>query len=121
MNSKIDTIKIDARGKVLGRLATNIADILRGKNSPSFMPNKISNNKVVVYNAKDIRFTGNKIEQKKYWRHTGWPGGFREKSLKSIWPNDVNYVVRKAVWGMLPKNRLRKLCMKKLQIMAESE
>lgn len=115
------TQTIDAKGQVLGRLATKIAVVLRGKDKPSFAPNKIVGDKVIVTNAKDIRVTGNKLENKIYYRHTGYIGGLKEISLKDQLDKDPTEVIKKAVYGMLPSNRLRKELMKRLSVYAEGK
>lgn len=107
--------KIDASNQSLGRLASKIAQILRGKNDPKFQPYKLSGQKVLVQNVGKIKFTGRKIEQKKYYHYSGYPGGLREKKIKDIFLKNPGEVLRRAVFGMLPKNRLRKEMIKNLQ------
>lgn len=109
---------VDARGKRLGRLASNIASILRGKNKPAFVPFMDLGDFVVVVNADKIVFTGNKIMDKKYWRHMGYPGGLKIFNLKEIMEKDPPFVLKNAVKGMLPHNRLGKRLLKKLKIYA---
>lgn len=107
--------KINAEGKILGRLATEVAVILRGKNKPDFLPNKISGNRVTVYNTDKIRATGKKMEQKLYRRHSGYIGvGFKEEKMKDLMERDSRRVLRHAVMGMLPKNRSRAKIIKNL-------
>lgn len=108
-------IEINAENQILGRLASRIALILRGKHSPSFQPHILSKEKVVVSNAEKIKFTGKKMEQKKYFHYSGYPGGLREKRMKEVFEKNPNEVLRIAVLGMLPKNRLRKEMIKNLQ------
>ncbi|MFA6423283.1 MAG: 50S ribosomal protein L13 [Patescibacteria group bacterium] len=110
------TIEIDAAGQVLGRLATEVASLLRGKNLVDFAPNKLSGVKVVIKNAEKIRLTGNKIEDKKYQRHTGYIGNLKTKTLK-VMIEKPEFVINHAVSGMLPKNRLQKEWMKNLTIL----
>ena len=112
---KRDTHKIDAAGKVLGRLATQIAVLLRGKGRPDFRPNQDSGDFVVVKNVDKIKVTGKKMEQKKYYRHSGYPGGLKETSLKKLFEKSPAEVLRKAVFGMLPRNKLRAIQIKRLK------
>lgn len=110
------THTIDATGKVLGRLASEIAILLRGKNKPDFVPYKDMGDFVVVKNVAKIRFTGKKMEQKKYYHHTGYLGGLKNISLKELFEKNPAQVLRKAVMGMLPKNKLRARIIKRLKI-----
>ena len=105
---------IDATNKILGRLATEIAILLRGKNDPSFAPNRLSGNTVVVTNADKISVTGGKERKKIYYRHSGYPGGLKEESLARLMSRDSRLVVRRAVLGMLPKNKLRNVMIRNL-------
>ncbi|OGB75183.1 50S ribosomal protein L13 [candidate division Kazan bacterium RIFCSPHIGHO2_01_FULL_49_10] len=109
---------IDAQGLVLGRLATRVASILMGKTVPSFDPAITPKTKVVVINANDIKVTGRKLEQKEYIRYTGYPGGIRRKPLARVMAEKSPEALRHAVYGMLPKNRLRKGRMDNLKIYA---
>lgn len=109
---------INADGKVLGRLATEVADLLRGKKKPTFVDFLDSGDFVVVINAAKIQVTGKKLEQKKYYSHTGYPGGIKEKNLKELMEQKPEDVIRKAVWGMLPKNKLNRAIHKKLKVYA---
>ncbi len=109
---------INADGKILGRLATEVADLLRGKNKPTYVDFLDSGDFVVVINASKIQVTGKKIEQKKYYSHTGYPGGIKEKNLKELMEQKPEDVIRKAVWGMLPKNKLNRAIHKKLKVYA---
>lgn len=109
--------QFDAKGQILGRLATKVAILLRGKNSPAFAHNKIVFSGVItVFNTDRIKFTGNKLEGKKYQWHSGHPGGIKERSLKEMMVRDSKEVFRIAVYGMLPKNKLRSRFIKKLRI-----
>jgi large subunit ribosomal protein L13 len=110
------THTIDATGKVLGRLASEIAILLRGKNKPDFVPYKDMGEFVVVRNIAKIRFTGKKMEQKKYYHHTAYLGGLKNISLKELFKKNPAQVLRKAVMGMLPKNKLRARIIKRLKI-----
>src|ERR1700674_3782205 len=98
---------VDASGQVLGRLATVVARVLIGKDKPNFTPYLNCGDHVVVINAKKIRLTGNKLEQKVYRTHSGYPGGLKEVPAKRLYPGRADWMVRDAVLGMLPKNRLR--------------
>jgi large subunit ribosomal protein L13 len=111
---------IDAEGKVLGRLATKIANLLRGKEKPIFTPHVDAGDFVVVINAEKVRLTGKKEEQKVYRRHTGYPGGMKEESLKRLRERHPEQIIRRAVAGMMPKNRLARAMIRKLKIYAGS-
>ena len=110
------THTIDAANKILGRLATEIAVLLRGKNKTDFAPNKDIGDFVVVENIKKIRVTGKKSENKIYYHHTGYLGGLKETPFKKLFKRDPGEVLKKAVFGMLPKNRLRAKQIKRLKI-----
>jgi large subunit ribosomal protein L13 len=112
------THEVDATNRAVGRVATEVAMILRGKNSPDFAPNIDSGNFVRVKNASKVKFTGNKLVQKDYYHHTMYPGGLRRTSMKKVFDKDPTLVLRKAVIGMLPKNKLRNEMMKRLTIQA---
>ncbi len=107
---------IDASDKVLGRLATQIASLLMGKHKPLFSRNMDIGDFVVVINADKICVTGNKTEQKIYYRHSGYPGGFKSISLKEMMQTHPTRVIEYAVKGMLPQNRLRAKMMKRLRV-----
>ncbi len=110
---------LDAEGKILGRLATEIAEILMGKNKPIFTNNIDTGDSVVVINAKKIEVTGNKMLDKVYYKHTGYPGGIREETLEKLFARKPTEVIKKAVYGMLPKNKLRDQRIKRLFIYAD--
>ena len=112
---------IDAEGKILGRMASEIAKILRGKNKPLFTPNADTGDFVVVINAKGIRLTGKKLQKKVYYRHTDYPGGIREKTAAKMLEDKPEELIRLAVKGMLPKNRLSRRLVTKLKIYAGPE
>jgi large subunit ribosomal protein L13 len=112
---------VDANGQVLGRLATRVARILIGKDKPAFTPHMDCGDHVVVINAERIKLTGNKIEQKVYRHHSGYPGGLKEIPVRRVLQNRPEEVVREAVLGMLPKNKLRARRAKKLRVYAGSE
>ncbi|MFQ5721098.1 MAG: 50S ribosomal protein L13 [Candidatus Aminicenantales bacterium] len=107
---------IDAEGKVLGRLATEIAILLRGKRNPKYVDFLDSGDFVVVVNAEKVKITGRKMEQKKYYSHSGYPGGLKERTLKQIIEKKPEEVIKKAVWGMIPKNKLGRAIYKKLKV-----
>ncbi len=107
---------IDAAGQVLGRLATRVARVLIGKDKPSFTPYLDSGDHVIVINANKIRLTGNKLEQKVYRTHSGYPGGLKEVPAKRLRPNRADWMVREAILGMLPKNKLRARRARKLRV-----
>lgn len=109
---------VDADGQVLGRLATRVASILRGKEREQFTPFLDCGDHVIVVNAAKIRFTGNKLEQKFYHHYTGYPGGLTSTSLRRLFEQKPERVIREAVLGMLPKNKLGKALAKKLLIYA---
>src|SRR3972149_1847779 len=109
-------VVVDAAGQVLGRLAALIARVLIGKDKPSFTPYLDCGDHVVVINAQQIRLTGNKLEQKIYRHHSGYPGGLKEVPAKRLRPPRPDWMVREAVLGMLPKNKLRARRARKLRI-----
>jgi len=107
---------VDATDQVLGRLATKVARILIGKDKPSFTPYLDSGDHVVVINADKVRLTGNKVEQKVYYSHSGYPGGLKEVPAKRVRETKPDWMIREAVLGMLPKNKLRARRARKLRI-----
>ena len=113
-----DWFVVDATDKVLGRLATEIARILRGKHKPEFAPFIDMGDHVVVINAEKVRVTGKKSEQKRYYRHTGYPGGIRVEEYKQVLEKHPERIVQKAVRGMLPHNTLGRQMFKKLRVYA---
>lgn len=112
---------VNADGQVLGRLATRVARLLIGKDKPQFTPYTDCGDHVIVFNAEKIRLTGNKIDQKVYRRHSGYPGGLKEVSVKSLLQRHPEEVVREAIEGMLPKNKLRARRARKLRVYAGAE
>lgn len=114
MNSKI--ITIDAKGKIVGRLASDIALILQGKTAANFSRHQDTGAKVQVINASKMKVSGKKMEKKIYYSHSGHPQGLKVKPLWKLWNEDVTKVLRKAVKGMMPKNKLLNDRMKKLTI-----
>jgi large subunit ribosomal protein L13 len=112
---------VDAEGQTLGRLATHIADTLRGKDKPEYTPHVDTGDFVVVVNAEKIQVTGNKLDQKMYHRHSGYPGGLRSRTLREQLERRPTEVLRKAVKGMLPRNKLAAAQIRKLKIYAGPE
>lgn len=112
---------VDAEGEILGRLATRIASVLRGKDKPEFTPHVDSGDFVVVVNADKIKTTGRKLDKKIYYRHTGYPGGLKETSLRTLLQHKPERAIYYAVKGMLPKNRLGRAQIKKLKVYAGPE
>ncbi len=112
---------IDARGQVLGRLASEVASILRGKDKPIFTPHVDTGDYVVIVNAANIRLTGNKLNDKTYYHHTGYPGGIKSITAAELMEKNPEELINTAVKGMLPKNKLANKLLKKLKIYAGSE
>jgi large subunit ribosomal protein L13 len=112
---------VDAKGQTLGRLATKVAVKLRGKDKPLFAPHVDCGDFVVVINAAEVAVTGNKMDQKMYYRHSGFPGGIKKTPLKKMIQLKPESVIEKAIEGMIPGNRLRKDILKKLKVYAGSE
>ena len=112
---------VDAKGQTLGRLASKIAPILKGKHKASYAPNVDVGDFVVVINAERIHVSGKKLDDKMYYRHSGYPGGLRETSLKVMLANNPDRVIEYAVKGMLPKNPLGRQMFKKLKVYAGEE
>ena len=109
---------VDAEGKTLGRLATQIADVLRGKRKPTYTPHVDVGDFVIVVNAEKVAVTGDKREKKLYWRHSGYPGGIRSRTLGDLLEKRPEEVIRRAVKGMLPRNRLARQQLGKLKVYA---
>lgn len=109
---------IDAKGATLGRLASQVANLLRGKHKPIFTPNVDTGDHVVIINADHIHLTGNKLHKKTYYHHTGYPGGLKSITAKRLMEKKPTEVLNKAIRGMLPKNSLGKQTAKKLRIYA---
>tara|TARA_B100001996_G_C18646339_1_gene587556 strand:- start:1136 stop:1537 length:402 start_codon:yes stop_codon:yes gene_type:complete len=115
MNDK-QWLLLDAKDAVVGRLATKVANILIGKNKPNFTPGCDNGDFVIVVNSNEVKFTGNKLEHKFYYRNTGYPGGLRSTKAGDLMDKDSTEVLRKAVKGMLPKNKWQSIFMKRLKI-----
>ena len=112
---------VDASDKVLGRLATQIAKVLRGKHKPEFTPHADAGDYVIVINASDIKVTGKKEQDKVYYTHSGYPGGLKETSFSDLQAKDPTRIIEIAVKGMLPKNPLGRAMLSKLKVYAGSE
>ncbi len=112
---------IDVKGKVLGRMASEIAQLLIGKHKTNYASHIDMGDYVVVLNAKEVELTGKKMDQKVYYKHSGYPGGLKEVKVKKLLKEQPEKVIEKAVYGMLPTNRLRKKRMRRLKVFAESE
>lgn len=110
------THTLNAKNKILGRLAVEIANLLRGKGKPGFVYYLDMGDKVEVINTDKIRVTGRKLKQKIYWRHSGYPGSIKARTLEEWMAIDSRQVIRRAVYGMLPKNKLRDKIIKKLKL-----
>jgi large subunit ribosomal protein L13 len=109
---------VDATGQTLGRLASRVATVLRGKHKPIYSPSVDAGDHVIVINADKIHVTGRKLDQKIYYRYSGYPGGLKETTLRNLLDKRPTRVIRLAVRGMLPKNRLGRQMLKKLKIYA---
>jgi large subunit ribosomal protein L13 len=107
---------VDASDQTLGRLATRIATLLEGKHKPTYSPHIDTGDHVVVVNAGRIKVTGNKLLQKRYYRHSGYPGGLKEESLQALMARKPELVIERAVKGMLPQSRLGRAMFKKLKV-----
>jgi large subunit ribosomal protein L13 len=114
-------IVIDASDQVLGRLATKVATLLSGKNKPGYAPFLITGDHVVIVNADKIRLTGQKLDQKVYRHHTGYPGALREVSARKMFETRPERMIEEAVLGMLPKNKLRKQMARRLRVYSGAE
>lgn len=112
---------IDAKDKILGRLATEVARRLRGKHRPEFTPNMDLGDYIVIINAAEVRVTGNKAKDKVYYSHSGYPGGLKEITFEKLLAKDPTQVIEKAVKGMLPKGPLGRDVFRKLKVYAGSE
>lgn len=124
--TKISDIKrewhlIDVKGKTLGRVSSEIAQLLMGKKKPYFVRNLDCGDYVVIINAKDIKVTGNKEEQKNYYRHSGYPGGFKQETLRELRARKPEDIITHAVKGMLPQNKLRDRMLRRLFVFAGEE
>jgi large subunit ribosomal protein L13 len=107
---------INAEGRILGRMATEVADLIRGKRKPQFTSHLDTGDFVVIINAEKIKVSGRKLDQKKYYTHSGYPGGIKEETLKDLLERKPEEVIKKAVWGMIPKGKLGRALYKKLKV-----
>ncbi len=114
-------VLVDANDQTLGRLATQIAIVLLGKHKPGFTPGVEMGDYVIVVNAKNIKVTGNKLDDKMYYRHSGYPGGLKAINLRDLLAKHPERVIQRAVWGMLPHNRMGRHLMRKLRVYAGPE
>jgi len=112
---------IDGEGKTVGRLSTKIARLLRGKEKPQFTPHADIGDFVIVVNADKVNFTGKKWEQKKYYWHTGYPGGIKSITAEDLAKKKPEEILRKAVWGMLPKNKMQDKLISRLKVYTGTE
>lgn len=112
---------VDATDQTLGRLATQVATILKGKHKPTYTPHVDTGDHVIVINAEKVRLTGNKLQDKKYYRHSGYVGGIKETNAGEMLQRHPERVIRAAVWGMIPHNRLGRNMIKKLKVYAGNE
>jgi len=112
---------VDASDQVLGRLATRVASVIRGKHKPVFTPNMDTGDFVIVINADKIKLTGKRANEKTYFHHTGYPGGGKTRTITEMLQKNPEFVIRQAVKGMLPKNRLGRKLIKKLKVYAGAE
>jgi len=118
MSSKKESVIIDAKGRTPGRVATEVIAVLTGKNTPQWRPNMLADQDVVVTNAASVKLSATRLRTKMYRRHSGYPGGLKEESLEHLFERDPEEVMRRAVSGMLPKNKLRTRAMKRLVVLA---
>jgi len=111
-------VVVDAAGQTVGRLATQVASVLRGKHKPDFTPHQAGGDFVIVVNAEKVVFSGNKLDQKVYTRYTGYQGGLKKTTAREMLDKHPERVLERAVWGMLPKNRLGRKLIRRLKVYA---
>lgn len=116
-----DWVVVDAAGQTVGRLATRLASLLRGKHKPTFTPNQAGGDFVVVVNAEKVVLTGSKLDQKTYTRYTGYASGLRSTTARTMLARHPERVIERAVWGMLPKNRLGRKLIRRLKVYAGAD
>lgn len=119
--TKPNWLLVDAKDQSLGRLSTQIAAYILGKHKPTFTPGVDMGDEVVVINAAHLRFSPKRLEDKKYYWHTGYPGGLKEMTLKNMLEKHPERIIRKAVWGMLPHNKLGRRLIKRLRVYPGNE
>jgi large subunit ribosomal protein L13 len=112
---------VDAKDVVLGKLATKVAVYLRGKNKPVFTPNADTGDFIIVINADKVKLTGNKVNDKVYYHHSGYIGGIKAQTAKELLEKKPETIIEKAVWGMMPKNKLGRAMIKKLKVYRGAE
>ena len=118
---KQDWHLVDLKGKILGRVAVDIAKLLMGKSKPNYVRNLDCGDYVVAVNAKEVKVTGKKETDKKYYRHSGYPGGFKEETLKELREEKPEEIIIRAVSGMLPQNRLKAKMLKRFKVFSGAE
>lgn len=118
VKTKTDHITIDAKGRTPGRVATEVVATLTGKNTPAWRPNVLPDLSVTVINAGEVKMSASRLRSKQYRRHSGYPGNLKEESLERLFDRDPEEVVRRAVSGMLPKNKLRREALRRLTVKA---
>ncbi len=111
-------VVVDAAGQTVGRLATQVASVLRGKHKPDFTPHQAGGDFVIIVNAEKVVFSGNKLDQKVYTRYTGYQGGLKSTTAREMLDKHPERVLERAVWGMLPKNRLGRKLIRRLKVYA---
>ena len=116
VNNSLNWILFDAENQILGRFASKIAIKLMGKDNINYESNRVFGVKIVVINSKKIIFSGDKLNKKRYYRHTGYPGGLKMNILSDLLKTNPNFILRTAIKGMLPKNRLQKIFLRNLKI-----
>lgn len=112
---------VDAKGQTLGRLASQVAFLLKGKHMPTYTPHVNPGQHVIIINAEQIHLTGNKLQNKKYYRHSGYPGGIKEITAGDLLRRNPERMVRAAIWGMLPHNKLGRKLIKNVKVYSGSE
>lgn len=112
---------VDAKGKNLGRLASRVARLLLGKDKPEFTPGVDVGDYVIVINASEVEVTGNKLDDKRYYRHSGYPGGLKSLTMRQQLDQRPEYVIERAVWGMIPRNRYGRKVIKKLKVYPKAD
>ncbi len=116
MINKDKWLIFNAENKILGRFASKIVTYLIGKNNPYYTQNKVMGNQIIIINSKKIKVTGEKIINKIYYKHSGYPGGIKSINLKTMFKKNPNFILKNAIRGMLPKNKLQKIFLKRLRI-----
>ncbi|MDA3815497.1 MAG: 50S ribosomal protein L13 [Patescibacteria group bacterium] len=120
-SSKVEYVAFDAKGKILGRLATQIAKVLSGKGKVDYTPHIGSQDWAIIINSDDVRLSGEKAKKKIYWRHTGFPGGIKQRTFEEMMEIDSREVIMNAVKGMVPKNKLGKNSLTRLRVFKDEK